>query len=602
MPQRRGVALLLVVVAMGTAAVMTTAYLLSKDNSAAIGANAQDAAESAWVARSGADLALAILQTEEDWVDAEPEKLLEGFAIAGGSVSVVLTDLQGDPPDGTETELAMTIVADANGVKTVVQRMVTVAPDIEFDAAVDPELGEFGVYAIGELKLDSNARLGPWPASPEAKSGAANNLGAGFSNASDLTVDPTTELASTKLYVRPDAHSTLKGLTGDDVFVGGEALQTVVPVIPARLPAALENIISFTVDEANEYATHGYFYGDNLVIDSAANSMTLYGGTHFELLADNPGTVVTLDATADGEHFHFVALDIQDGAQLLIKGHAVIRTFENISLTNGGSIVLDNSVESSLTVYTGKNMIVRDSAIGVSADIATDALRSVFDLPYSDPARVRFYGLTIDDGGYSNSYYMLDDNSIMCGSVHAPTVDVMVNNSALCGRATVDAFYCLNGGVFLYDPAFNNHAGFTSKNGPLYDNSGILIDGLDTALTNYDKTSGLDGFQAYLGGSMSVTKEIDSTPIGDPTPRYDDRAIEKPWPFVAKAIEEGGWVSGDNEARQDDLYVALDPDIFDLDQFYDDGVIIATYTNKGAQDLDEGAQEISEDPIVIGGN
>ncbi len=52
-PRRRGVAMLLVIVSLMMATIMATAYLASRDNSAAIGQNIASAAAARWSATTG---------------------------------------------------------------------------------------------------------------------------------------------------------------------------------------------------------------------------------------------------------------------------------------------------------------------------------------------------------------------------------------------------------------------------------------------------------------------------------------------------------------------------------------------------------------------
>jgi len=587
---RRGVALMLVVVAMGTAAVLTTAYMLSRDNSPAIGLNAQNTSASEWAARSGADMALAVLQTQANWVDSAPEKLLEGFTIAGGTVSVALTDLEGDPPSGEERELAMTVVADVGGVKTVVQRLVTMAPDLEFHEAVDPELGEFGVYAGKALAVESASTVGPWPESPRALAGATNNIGAGFTESSGLVMDGTATIAATRLYVQPDANSTLQDLTSNPAFVGGETLQAKVPAIPPRVPDVFRSLIPWPSDDyyggggGEDEGGHYYEMGDTLVIVNPGDSMTLVGGSHSNVYLDNPGVTLTLDGTVNGGDFHFDKIHLDHGAELVIKGHVRIQALDIVELRHGATIRLANE-ESSLRLFTMKNLLVDNAGIGVEADIAQDQDRDVTTLGYRDPSKIRIYAVSEEDGGDNNPRYHIKGGAIVCAAIHAPSADVEIQGAALCGRATVGTMRIRDGARFLYDPAFNNGAGFTNKNGPLYTSGGQLIDGLAEALGTYSGSTGLEGLAAHLEASVTVTEDLPSVGLGDPTPRDAKRAMEKPWPFIAKAIETGGYSAGNTADQQGNLYIPLDPDVFDLDKFFKDGVIIAVYETTGSQDL-----------------
>ncbi|HIN09677.1 MAG TPA: hypothetical protein EYM64_03780, partial [Phycisphaerales bacterium] len=65
--QRRGIASMLVMVAILVTGAMAVAYFGSRDNSIAISRNVEASTRARVVAESGLDLAVAILQTDADW-------------------------------------------------------------------------------------------------------------------------------------------------------------------------------------------------------------------------------------------------------------------------------------------------------------------------------------------------------------------------------------------------------------------------------------------------------------------------------------------------------------------------------------------------------
>ncbi|MCH2148967.1 MAG: hypothetical protein MK095_05985, partial [Phycisphaerales bacterium] len=64
---RRGIALLLVLIAMATATTLTLGWLASQDNASIVGRNIATAAEARALACSGIDIAASITQTETSW-------------------------------------------------------------------------------------------------------------------------------------------------------------------------------------------------------------------------------------------------------------------------------------------------------------------------------------------------------------------------------------------------------------------------------------------------------------------------------------------------------------------------------------------------------
>ena len=64
---RRGIALMLVMIAILVVGGMATAYFSARDNSLAISTNVSSASRARIAAESGLDLAIAILETNADW-------------------------------------------------------------------------------------------------------------------------------------------------------------------------------------------------------------------------------------------------------------------------------------------------------------------------------------------------------------------------------------------------------------------------------------------------------------------------------------------------------------------------------------------------------
>ncbi len=581
--ERRGVALLLVVVAMGAAAVLTTAFVLSRDNSAAIGANAHNTAASEWTARSGADLGLAILQTDADWIGAEPAKLLEGFPIAGGVVSVALTDLEGRAPDGEERELAMTVVADSNGVKTVFQRIVSMNPHAEIAEAADPEYGEFGVFATGEIAVEHGSKIAPWPSSPAFKAGAPVKMSAGFTNSAALQLDADASVTSTALYVRPDSSVSLQTMVDDGHFSGGGVLQMVLPAIPPRLPAAMASGLPVQMNTP-------------LVIGSSAQSQTLAGGAYQNLEASNAGSVVTLD-DASGAMYSFDAIRLRDGAAIRISGDVGVHVSGDLRIEEGATFELADDA-SSLRLYLGGGFELDNAGFGVPSEVAMKPMRDIRDLDsYTNPGMLKVYLLGALDGGDGAATVDVRGHSLAVMNAIAPANNVTVQEtSTVVGRLTGERVCVRDDSLLCYDPMLDNNMGFTSFDGPFYQNDGSPISGLTDALASYNTALGFDGFTAHLeANSVPVVEAVDIAMPGEPTPRSDRRAAEKPWPFIAMSIEMGNWVTGDHGERQEGLYVPLDDSIFDLDQFYGDGLIVATYGD--SDDLIDGVEDVIDDAL-----
>ncbi|MCZ6811090.1 MAG: hypothetical protein O7D97_03725, partial [Planctomycetota bacterium] len=103
---RRGLAMLLVLVGLMIGTILATAYLASRDNSAAIGENIAAAARARWGAASALELGIAIMQTQTDWRTSHINgKLLDDYSfLAGATIDLDIIDLQTALPPTAESE------------------------------------------------------------------------------------------------------------------------------------------------------------------------------------------------------------------------------------------------------------------------------------------------------------------------------------------------------------------------------------------------------------------------------------------------------------------------------------------------------------------
>ena len=118
MHERRGIALMLVMVAILVTGTMSIAYFGSTDNSVAIGTNIESAARARAVAESGLEVAIAILETDTQWQTEHIDGVLVSeLQIGEGIISISIVDANTELPPTEETsEVEITITSTVNQV------------------------------------------------------------------------------------------------------------------------------------------------------------------------------------------------------------------------------------------------------------------------------------------------------------------------------------------------------------------------------------------------------------------------------------------------------------------------------------------------------
>jgi len=133
---RRGIALMLVMVAILVTGTMAVAYFGSRDNSIAISSNVEASARARAVAESGLDLAIAILETNSDWRTQHTDGvILDSFAFGGGEITLTVYDSETDlPPTETTNKVSITILSSVGGIAQITAATATIIPyEEEYD-------------------------------------------------------------------------------------------------------------------------------------------------------------------------------------------------------------------------------------------------------------------------------------------------------------------------------------------------------------------------------------------------------------------------------------------------------------------------------------
>lgn len=532
---RRGVAMLLVIVALGTGVVLAGAYMTSNDNVGSVGENAANTVKASWSAKSAADIGVAILETELDWRTAIADgELVSNESIAGGDVTIAFTNLQGDPPTADDAEVIMTVTSNVNGIESTSQKLVRLIPDANVEEAIENMAEEFTVFADEELEVDATGTVGVWQSSPEAVSSKFAKMGVNFSDGSMFNVSTSANLAKVGVYTPETINASLAAVVDNIKYAQSVRLPARMPSAPMKMPNDFDSLIHVESD-----------------ISYSGNPVKLPSG-YFQKAKFTNGSVASIDEVF-GAYYAFEDLELDNGAVLEITGNVMIRVDDDLKLKNGSAIELMTK-DSTLVLWVFDNIeLDNHSTIGFPREVCFDETITWQDkLPYRSPKSIKIYGVyrglveaADDDDDLPGQDFKIKNDSMVIGNMYAPGAKVEIDNgAALFGRVSAKRLKVKSEGAILCDPIFDMGIGLTEKQGPLYKENGDLIDGLADALASANDADGWDSVKSSLnstvesalgliGGLLGGGKEAEPAP----TERKRGRAIAREWPLKALAME-----------------------------------------------------------------
>ncbi|MFG0256340.1 MAG: hypothetical protein ACF8GE_00380 [Phycisphaerales bacterium JB043] len=523
----RGIAMLLVIIALGAATVMTTGYLLSRRNSGAIGANAASSVATRWASRAAAEHALAVMQTPVDWrTQALDGRLFENVAFGNASASVVLTDLDGNSITGDERAVVLTSIANAGAVSSTTQWIVNVTPEPTVDNVIKPTLDEFSIYAVSSIEADPGATIAVWDKSPYAKLRPPLNIGISSPWMSALDISQSSTMVNSIAHLPPDAYSSLINYAqGNSQISGTEVLQTEIPVASAS-QSFYSSLPWLTVPSSDL---------------RGSNTTTLAPGDYGNITVWLGATLV-LDE-ANGQYYAFNDLRIETYATMQIYGDVTVEVTDDLRVLNRSTIEL-MTPDSSLTLLIGDNFEVKDSVVGLTRADGQNGSRDAFDVQnYIDTSKISVFSQIT----HYQQDYIFDDDAIVLGSIHAPTAKVEIkNDSDLIGRITAEELKLESNTTLLYDPALNPKLGITNTMSPLYATDGSIKTEFKNAFEAYDPSVGYELLKTYVDSSVGDFNSIIKDTMmftfnpNSLSPRYSHAAWKDTWPTELYAYETHG--------------------------------------------------------------
>jgi hypothetical protein len=494
---RRGIAMLLVIMAVMMATILTTAYLASRNNSAAIGDNVASSAAARWAAMSGVQMGVAVMETEEDWT-TQGGVLLDHVSLAGADVSVEVLDMAtGLAPTEDTSHLTMTSTAIVDGVTQVATATAEILPT---GNTVDVDLSEFVMFAESTITVDSSATIATWPASPLAKLGQPLNIATQSLAPNAIQIKDTAGAVNGKVYARPGSSPSVASVTS------GPGVNTVVTPDPIPLPAPpdtgvlLPNRLLPPPDKT---------YAGTTSLSSTVRYKKVTLDQNSTTRLQGPMTLV-----ADDD------LELKQSAKMLVDGEVKIVVFDELKLAESAIEVTPGS---RLEMFVRGGIVTVDSYIG---DRRVDSTRRVDGSApkESNLEKIQLWGITPVSG--PKPWYF-DGDTVVKASLYHPYGPVQIRNSAaVYGRVAAKQILVTSNATIYYDPALNDRQGYTNLDSAIYDGSGRMKGGF-SGLTSLSTLS-LTLVSVLTGTVVEVLDTVIGTllnpappvvPVSQPTPR-----------------------------------------------------------------------------------
>jgi len=438
---RRGVAMMLVMVAILITGGMALAYFGSRDNSIAISTNLETAARARSVADSGLELAITILETNTDWRTGLVEGVLLGdYALGEGLITITLLDADTQlPPTESTDNVEITAVGSVGGLKQIIVATATVFQNGDGD--VDIDLSEFGLFSKKLLEADGGeVTIKQWSASPAFDSNYTIQVGT--LEKKPLTVnfhlsDKSEELT---LFTIQDASSMVTDNEMGEEKFSDKPIFLKAPEPPKGTTTLTLQPIAPTLKEGK----HGPSAKD---IKKYEKKLAEYEAE----LASGSGTFNITEGNYKMDRLELI------GGTVNIEGDVTITVKKSMSLTDSSFILAEGAT---LTLYVEDDVAITSSYFGGE----DQSLQS-----WIDPNRVKLYGT--DKGGWEVS-----GDTLIKGEIYAPKGDItMDDNATIAGRIAAERIYLNANSTLLYDPILDN-GGFADPYSGLYDENGDLID------------------------------------------------------------------------------------------------------------------------------
>ncbi len=517
---RRGIAAMLVIGALAVVTVVTTAYVAQKSDAPALARNAENAVRARFVAETGVDLGVAIMQCEDiDWRTCHTDGVLvQDYDFGGGTLTITVSDLDGNPPDAYTEHVILSCDGDSGGL---VQQVEAEAYAPRETKEVDIDLSEFALFAGDDIDLRSGTVM-RWKLAPDVRLSEPIRLGTNATEDSSVELDGSSNVVDGLLYVQEDA--------SDSVMRNASALTPIREMnvtgndpIPFPMPPAID-ISGLPKADYFECSMVGgnWWVNESKVFNNVSGS----GGARLYFSKDNTVMVILGDLTMN---------------------RAAIRIDRPVDIVVGDDLSMADSAiyvtgEGRLRLWVNGNIDVNASLLGPHDSNLIDGHTPAGALSaYYDPEAVQIYRYYDGNAGLlsatllqltygltanlsilspqSGSTWNFDNNSVVAGRLYAPGQNILFNGAALYGCAAATNIELSNGAFVHYDHALDLRLGYTNPESALYEAEGDLADDVVAAITDLSDSTIL-AVNTITGGDVAlISPDPPSTPIVSPRTR-----------------------------------------------------------------------------------
>jgi hypothetical protein len=482
---RRGFAMLLVLISLAIATILATAYLASRDNSAMIGENIAAGTSAKWAALATLRAGIATLETETDWRTNHTNGVVfTNASLAGASVDLKFMDLaSGNPPDSGSTDIEITATARVNNMMETVIAHAYVPPAAE-DADLD--LSEFAIFGKDQVTIRDASLVTRWTTSPKAQLGKPIAIGTSSALAGAISiVDNGVALDGVVFHV-PTASSLIVSNTGP-----GEIHKLQLPdtiVVPDAPNSGVVKPLDLVIALWTDMSRNG---GATFTITNDRNIQDLTITTGSTIFMRGPITVTVGDD-----------LQMDTGGRIQVRGNVKLVVLDDVRMGPGTAIELEDGA--TLEMYVADDINLDDASIN---ELGAGPRDTAGTATWMDPTRFKLYNY-----GSNSPWWELQSGSVIKGTIYAPNRNVRIEeSSAVYGNVVADEVELRTGGQVYYDHSLDTGNGFTTFNGPVYGDDG-LVKASVRAVTNLSQT-----IMGLLLGTPNPPAE--PPPAGAPTPR-----------------------------------------------------------------------------------
>ncbi len=442
---RRGVAMLLIVIALVTGTLLATAYLASRDNSGAIGANVAEASAARWASESGMEYAVVILQTEKDWRTRHVNgTLFADHPVGAALVTLDLLDLEtGLPPTETTRHVQLTSTAVSSGVTRVTRAVATVP--VGEETTVDLDLGEFGAFVTREMKIADQASVARWGAALLSDKRPRVPVGTTATSAGSVSVSGQATPIDTTVFAGPAASGSLLSVSNGSKVQDLRLTDNVVvpaPPGPGVLAPTLPLYPTLTVPAGGKTVLSSSQRYDSITVQSSGELV----------LQGNIAVVSEKDLT------------LGDQARIVVdSGKPRLVVWGDVNINKGGIVMKGDATV--LALFVGDDVTITSGYFGDAGGWNESVKRG--QAGYMNPSRLIMF--SIDSLLSDGRVWQLTGDTLFKGRLYAPSAAVTLSdNAALYGNAVVNGL-TLNGASGLFhDPSMNTGRGYTNPRSKVY--------------------------------------------------------------------------------------------------------------------------------------